>query len=250
MKIKDFFEKHNEVAVAFSGGVDSAVLLLLAKRYANRVKAYYVKSQFQPEFELKDAMEIAKILDAEIEVMSLDVLSDKTISNNPENRCYYCKRRIFSTICNKAKDDGFSTVIDGTNASDKADDRPGMKALSELGVYSPLRICAMTKSEIRAIAKESNLPVADKPSYACLATRIKTNTPITAEALEKTEKSENILSSLGFRNYRVRYNNGSAVLELGLNDFAVFYKKRKEVYSALSKLYDEVYLNLKEREDE
>ena len=99
----------------------------------------------QYSYFLQKDVEIAKILDAEIEVMSLDVLSDKTISNNPENRCYYCKRRIFSTICNKAKDDGFSTVIDGTNASDKADDRPGMKALSELGVYSPLRICAMTK---------------------------------------------------------------------------------------------------------
>lgn len=250
MRIEDFFKLHKEVAVAFSGGVDSAVLLLLSKKYADRVEAYYVKSAFQPEFEYNDALIIAKMLDIKLNVISVDVLSDDTVVKNPADRCYYCKKRVFAAIIASAAEDGFNTVLDGTNFSDDIDDRPGFRALSESGVLSPLRLCGYAKKDIRKIARENGLPVSDKPSYACLATRIPTNTVITKELLEKTEKAENILFDLGFKNFRVRNLGSSAKLELGREDFNLIFEKRDLTVKMLSEFYENIYLDLKERADE
>ncbi len=249
MDIKEFFSGR-DVAIAFSGGVDSAVLLCLAKRYANRVKAYFAKSAFQPQFELDDAYQIAKQLGVKLEVIHLDVLCDADITANPENRCYYCKKRIFSAICGAAERDGFSIVCDGTNATDDVSDRPGFKALGELGVLSPLRTCGYTKDKIRTVARQNSLPVADKCSYACLATRIPTGTAITGDILLLTEKAEDKLRAIGFRNFRVRYLNSAAKLELSKDDFKLLCSRKDEVYSLLSADYSGVYLDLKERNDE
>ena len=250
MEIKKFFENNSAVAVAFSGGVDSAVLLLLAKKYAKRVKAYFVKAQFQPQFELDDARAVAALLDADMKIIELDVLKDETVKQNPNNRCYYCKKNIFSEIIKNAKKDGFSVILDGTNASDDISDRPGYRALREMNVYSPLKLCGYTKSDIRKLALKNKLPVANKPSYACLATRIPTGTKITDELLKKTEQAENALRKEGFENFRVRYLNGAAKLELGKNEHKLLVEKKERVYTLLSKLYDGVLLDLKEREDE
>lgn len=245
-----FFQQHDEVAVAFSGGVDSSVLLALAKRYAKRVKAYYVKTQFQPQFELDDALEVAKLLDVEIRIIQLDVTADPVIAGNPKNRCYFCKKKIFSTIIRCANDDGFETVLDGTNASDDIGDRPGFAALSELGVLSPLRICNLSKQQIRQIAKENNIPVANKPSYACLATRIPYGVRITDEILKKTEVAEDLLRKAGYSNFRVRYLNGSAKLELGKAELELFRRREEETIELLSPFYEAVFLDPKERADE
>jgi len=250
MSISDFFKLHKNVAVAFSGGVDSAVLLLFAKQYADCVKAYYVKSPFQPQFEYEDALKVADFLKVELRVIKVNVLDDADIVKNPENRCYYCKKKIFGSIINAAESDGLKTVLDGTNASDNENDRPGFRALKELGVLSPLRDYKYTKKQIREIANENSLPVANKPSYACLATRIPTHTPVTKQLLEKTEKAENALFNLGFENLRVRYLNGAAKLEIGKNGFRLLNEKRDEVIKLLSPYYSEVYLDLKERTDE
>lgn len=250
MDIKEFFKTHSETAVAFSGGVDSSVLLLFAKKYAKRVKAYFVKSVFQPQFELNDALETASLLGVELEVIEADVLSDEVIASNPKNRCYFCKKRVFSAIINAAARDGFEAVIEGTNASDNVSDRPGFKALGEYGVLSPLKLCGFTKADIRAAAKENGIPVFAKPSYACLATRIPAGTSITAELLEKTEKAESELMNIGFTNFRVRYLNGAAKLELCKRDFSLFCSKTNEVRDILLKHYDNAYLDLKERADE
>ena len=250
MEIKEFFNDHKSAAVAFSGGVDSAVLLMLAKKHAEKVKAYFVKSQFQPAFELEDAKEIAALLDVELEVIFLDALSDELVAGNPPDRCYHCKKHIFDAICGKAKKGGFSFVLDGTNASDDAADRPGMKALFELGVLSPLRECNLTKEKIRRIAAEAKLPVADKPSYACLATRIPSGERLTAEKLSITERAEDEMRRLGFRNFRVRSRNGGAKLELGAAEFERLFEKRREILERLSEYYDGVTLDLKERRDE
>ena len=145
MEIKEFFEKYPKVAIAFSGGVDSSYLLYAAKQYAKRFTAYYVKSVFQPEFEYRDAVRLAEELGADISVIEADVLSSEDVKRNPENRCYYCKQLIFSNIKKKALEDGYTVVLDGTNASDDVNDRPGMKALKELEVRSPLRECGLTK---------------------------------------------------------------------------------------------------------
>ncbi|MBE6835114.1 MAG: ATP-dependent sacrificial sulfur transferase LarE [Ruminococcaceae bacterium] len=250
MDIKEFFKLHKAVAVAFSGGVDSAVLLLLAKQYADRVKAYFVLSPFQPRFELEDARKIADMLNVRFESVSVDVLNDENIVKNPPNRCYYCKRHIFEAIAEKSEKDGFPLIIEGTNASDDISDRPGFRALKELGVLSPLREAGYTKKMIRQIASQNSLPVADKPSYACLATRIPSETKITKELLEKTEKAEDYLRQTGLRNFRVRYLDGSCKLELGKNEKELYKNNKNEIDTFLKNHYENIYLDSKERTDE
>ena len=174
MTLEQFFAEKREVAVAVSGGVDSADLLYAAKRYAARVKAYYVSTAFQPEFELEDARRLADELGADMLVLHVDVLSNSAVTANPSDRCYHCKNTLFRQILRAAENDGFPVLLDGTNASDDAGDRPGMRALRELSVRSPLRECGLTKAEIRRLSREAGLFTWDKPAYACLATRIRT----------------------------------------------------------------------------
>ena len=155
MELMEFFQAHPQAAIAFSGGVDSAYLLWAGMRAGTRVKAYYAKTAFQPAFELEDAKRLAQELGAELEILPVDILCREEVTANPADRCYHCKRALFETILKAAKADGFSLVLDGTNASDDVSDRPGVRALRELEVRSPLRECGMTKAEIR---RRSNLP--------------------------------------------------------------------------------------------
>ena len=172
MTLQEFFARHPEAAVAFSGGVDSAWLLHEAARYARRCAAYFVNTPFQPAFELADARETARQIGAELRVLELDVLAAPEVAANPPDRCYHCKKRLFTAIADAAEADGYHVLLDGTNASDDASDRPGMRALRELRVLSPLRLCGVTKAQVRENAKAAGLGVWDKPSYACLATRV------------------------------------------------------------------------------
>lgn len=204
MELSRFFQENPAVALAFSGGVDSAYLLYEAVRCGCQVTAYYVRSPFQPEFEYEDACRLAGQLGAHMQVICLDVLEDPCVAKNPENRCYYCKKAIMTAILHQAKKDGYALLIDGTNGSDDCTDRPGMAALSELSVRSPLREAGLTKQQIRRLSKEAGLFTWDKPAYACLATRIPADTEITKELLETTEKAERYLMTLGFRDFRLR----------------------------------------------
>ena len=172
MDLADFFRENHKAALAFSGGVDSAYLLYAAKEAGADVRAYYVKSAFQPQFELEDAKRLAGQLAADLRILETDVLADETVAANPPDRCYHCKRLLFTTIAEAAKQDGYRVLLDGTNASDEESDRPGMRALKELSVRSPLRECGLTKEEIRRLSKAAGLFTWDKPAYACLATRI------------------------------------------------------------------------------
>ncbi len=155
MTLYDFFKSTPSFALAFSGGVDSAYLLYEALQYGVRVRAYYVKTAFQPQFELDDAKRLAQELNADMRILHLDIVGDDTITGNPPNRCYFCKKRLFSAIANAARADGFHMLTDGTNASDDSSDRPGMKALRELSVYSPLRHDKrMSKQSVNTASKE------------------------------------------------------------------------------------------------
>lgn len=187
MNLKEFFEQNPEVAISFSGGVDSAYLLYEAIRYAKRVKAYYVKTAFQPGFELDDARKLEDELGFGLEIIEADILSDGEVTANDDQRCYYCKRKMFGMILEAASEDGFAVLLDGTNASDREERRPGMRALKELGVKSPLRMCGLTKEDIRERSREAGLFTWDKPSYSCLATRIPTGEKIDAIKLKQVE---------------------------------------------------------------
>lgn len=247
MNLNDFFLKYNKVALAFSGGVDSAYLLYYAKKCGADIKAYYVKSDFQPEFELNDAKKLANELNADLSIINLDVLKHDDICKNPKNRCYYCKKQIFNAIVKSALNDGYNVIIDGTNASDDAEERAGMKVLKELNILSPLRLCGLTKEQIREKSKDANLFTFDKPAYSCLATRIKTGEYITKDKLKTTEYAESVLFDLGFTDFRVRMFENSAKIQLKENQFTLFMGKRAEILEKLKNLYDNVLLDLEVR---
>lgn len=248
MTLQEFFRENPKTAIAFSGGVDSAYLLYAGIHYGAEVHAYYVKSAFQPQFELDDALRLANELHAEMTVIDADVLSEPAVASNPRDRCYYCKRVIFEKILNAAAADGFTVLLDGTNASDDAGDRPGMRALRELEVKSPLRICGLTKSAIRRLSKEAGLFTWDKPAYACLATRIPTGEPITLEKLQATERAEDFLFGLGFTDFRVRRGtDGAARLQFPENQLERVLANRKAIVTELKKDYPSVVLDLEVR---
>lgn len=247
MNLEEFFNKHRKVALAFSGGVDSAYLLYSAIKNNVDVCAYYVKSDFQPDFELEDAKRLRDILNAKMKILNIDVLENPNISKNPEDRCYYCKKEIFGRIYDEAKKDGYEVLLDGTNFSDEYEDRPGMKAKDELKVLSPLRECELTKEDIRKLSKDAGLFTWNKPSYSCLATRIKTYSEISKEKLERTEKSEDFMRSLGFTDFRVRNIGDDAKIEVVSSEFELLFKNREKILRELSKYFNKVLLDLEAR---
>lgn len=247
MQISEFFQSHRKVALAFSGGTDSSYLLYAAKLFGCDVQPYFVDSAFQPQFELNEAKQVADELDLNLKILNIDVLSSKSVTDNPLNRCYYCKHAVFSLIKNEAAKDGYAVVIDGTNASDNIDDRPGMKALQELGVLSPLRECGVTKTKVYELSKAANLLTKDKPSYACLATRIPHGTEITEGILIKVEKSEDFMRSIGFSDFRVRTMAGSCKLQIRENQFRLLLENSTKLVEELKKYFDDVLLDLNPR---
>lgn len=250
MELTAFFNENPNVALAFSGGVDSAYLLYAAIRAGARVRAYYVKTAFQPEFEYQDALRLASQLGADMVTIPLDILAAPEVTANPGNRCYFCKTRIFTAIRNAAQADGFTVLLDGTNASDQVSDRPGMKALQELSVRSPLREAGLTKAEIRRLSKKAGLFTHDKPTYACLATRIPTGVPIRAEDLRRTEESEGYLQSLGFSDFRIRLSGDDAKLQLREDQLPLLLERRREIVTELKAHYSHVLLDLEVRSEQ
>ena len=247
MELRDFFQECPKVALGFSGGVDSAYLLYAALDHGAQVRPYFIKTAFQPQFELEDARRLCAQLGVELTVLELDVLQIPGVAENPPDRCYHCKRALFGRLRQQAQADGYTVLIDGTNASDDAGDRPGMRALGELSVRSPLRECGITKAQVRALSKEAGLFTWDKPAYACLATRLPTGETITPEVLQKVEAAEDALFSLGYKDLRVRVFHGGARLQLPGEQLERAAKERKVILQALSPWFDTVLLDLKER---
>ena len=244
--LKNYFEEHPKLVLGFSGGVDSSFLFAAAKEMGAEITPIFVKTVFQPEFELEDAQKISDHIGVKFEVLRANPLNDPNVVRNDARRCYYCKQTIFSLLKAKADELG-ATLIDGTNASDDAGDRPGMKALQEIGAQSPLRLCGLTKADIRAESKKRGLVTWDKPSYACLATRIPTDTPIDSETLAKVEKAEDALFSLGLSDFRVRVFHGAARLQLPESQWHMDEELRRNVYDAVKQSFDTVMLDLQPR---
>lgn len=250
MTLEQFFSQNPRAAIAFSGGVDSAFLLWAGIEAGAEARPYFVKTPFQPQFELEDAQRLCTRLGAELIVVEFDILSDPAVAANPADRCYHCKKRLFSLLRERAAADGFSLLLDGTNASDDAGDRPGMRALRELRVRSPLRECGLSKGEVRRLSKEAGLFTWDKPAYACLATRIPAGEEITREKLQKTEAAESLLFSLGFSDFRVRLLGGRAMIQLPEGQLPLLLERRGQVLDGLKGKYSAVLLDLEPRAGE
>lgn len=250
MTLQEFFQQHPKAALAFSGGADSAYLLWAGRTWGKDVQPYYISTSFQPVWEREDAQRLARELGVPLTVVELDVLACPSVASNPQNRCYYCKQALFSVLRQRAQADGFSLLLDGTNASDDATDRPGMKALQELEVRSPLRECGITKLQVRTLSREAGLFTWNKPAYACLATRIPTHTPIVAEDLARVEGGEDALFALGFTNFRIRLRGDTALLQLPESQMARAIAQRPQLAEALSPYFAHINLDLQPRPEE
>ncbi len=213
----DYMRALSRVVVAYSGGVDSAFLLRAAidAVTAENVLAVIGNSASYPSREFTEAVKLAEELGVEYQVLKTEEMDDKRYAANPNNRCYFCKHELFSQILAVAAANGYTAVLDGNNADDIGDWRPGQQAARELGVRSPLIEVGMTKAEVRELSKKYNLPTWNKPASACLASRIPYNTTITPEKLSMVERAENFLRDLGFIQVRVRHHDKLARIEVG-----------------------------------
>lgn len=247
MTLEQFFQENPRCALGFSGGVDSAYLLYAGVKAGADIRPYFIKTAFQPAFELADAQKLAEGLGVEVTVLELDALADPQVAANPEDRCYYCKQNLFRTLKDRAIADGYPVLLDGTNASDEAGDRPGMRALAELSVRSPLRECGLTKAEIRACSREAGLFTWDKPAYACLATRVPAGETITADILARVEGAEDALFRLGYTDFRVRVFHSAARLQLPRGQMERAVREAEELRQALKPYFTPILLDLEGR---
>jgi len=219
VKLKGILKKTEKLAVAYSGGVDSTFLLKVAHdTLKDNVIAITARSSTYPEREYNEAAAFVKLLGVKHITIVSEELDIEGFSGNPVNRCYFCKKELFTKIGQVARENGISYIADGSNTDDLGDYRPGMAALKELGVISPLREADMSKDDIRALSKEMNLPTWDKQPFACLASRFPYGQEITREKLGMIDKAEQFMLDLGFRQVRVRIHGDLARIEVAVNE--------------------------------
>ena len=224
-KLEEYLKSLGKVAVAFSSGVDSTFLLKVCHDVlGENAMAITMKTCSVPERELDESAAFCKKEGIKQMIVYMDQMAIDGFSDNPPDRCYICKKALFSKLISVSADNGFTNIAEGSNLDDMGDYRPGLKALSELNVLSPLREAGLTKSDIRELSRELGLPTWDKPSFACLATRFVYGDKITVEKLRMIDKAEQKLLDLGFTQFRVRIHGDIARIEIKPEEFGKMIK--------------------------
>jgi len=222
--LKDIIKKRGSAAIAFSGGVDSTFLIKVAHEVlGDKLIAVTATSSTYPERELKEAIEYAKDMGVKHIVISSEELEIEGFASNPKNRCYYCKKELFTKINKVAIENGLEYVFDGSNLDDTGDYRPGMQAAKELEVVSPLKEAGLTKKDIRELSKELGLPTWNKPAFACLSSRFPYGNKITLPKLKMVDKAEQFLLDMGIRQVRVRHHGEIARIEVAPEEREQFF---------------------------
>ena len=238
-----FFSSHPRIALGYSGGTDSAFLLHEAVEHGADVLPVMVRTAFCTPDEVENASRLCSDEWSDLVVIDLDVLSSPEMSSNGPDRCYHCKRAMFSALIYEAAERGYREVMDGTNASDPEDDRPGMRAIRELGVLSPLKECGITKEDVRRMSREAGLPTWDRATNSCLATRVDTGIPLNRDILELVLRSEEAVASLGFTGFRVRTDGMHARLQTTAAQHGEAERRWDELRSALAPMFRDVRLD-------
>lgn len=247
--LKNRIASAEKAAVAFSGGVDSVFLLYAAKEaLGNQLLALTVSLHAMPRRELQEAKAFCMQYRIRHRVRTVDEFSIEGFADNPPNRCYLCKKALFQKMLGAAEEEGFETVMEGSNLDDQGDYRPGLQALRELKIQSPLKDAGFTKAEIREMSRRLGLSTWEKPSMACLASRFVYGERITPEKMDMVEQAENFLTKLGFGQRRVRMHGNLARIELLMEDIPAMMEQERygQVQKRLSELgFSYVTLDLK-----
>ena len=238
-----------DMLVAFSGGVDSSLILKLSVQAATKIghKVYgiMVHTMLHPMGEVEDARVTAEQIGAEFWVLEIDELKGADILDNPVDRCYRCKKYLFRNLIEEGKKLGVSVMMEGTNEDDLHVYRPGLRAIRELGIHSPLAEAGMTKAEVRRLAGELGVSVSNKPSMPCLATRFPYGTRISYETMRKVDEGEAFIRSLGFYNVRLRIHNDVARIEVDVNEMPHLLEHCEQIVAKLKNLgYDYITVDL------